>query len=119
MQAVRTLACIGPGGKSGDCAQKSGAAYSENNAIANPLRLNLLGLNILSLNTDFHLVDGVIEISAGIPGRGLRLNTALTVGSARQDRVLARVWTFPNETPQSPRIFCLLAAQARRLPGGA
>src|SRR5438094_4117582 len=76
-QAVRTLACTGPGGKSGDCAQESGTAASQNNAIVNPLRLNPSGLN-----TDFHLVNGVIEISAGIPCRGRRLSAALAVARA-------------------------------------
>src|SRR6266404_3716683 len=81
----------------------------------------LLGLseilrNILG-NMDFHLIDGVIEIAAGIPEGAGGLSAALGVCGARKNRVVATLGSFPVVAPQSPGVVGLFAAQSGGIPG--
>src|SRR3954452_9393905 len=83
VQALRTFACIAPSGRSGDCARNTVLARAMN------ARAAVLYFKPLCLDMDLHLVDNVVEVSAGIPLRGLRLNASLTVRRARHDDELA------------------------------
>src|SRR6185312_12666106 len=58
------------------------------------------GLNRLDEHMNPHLIDGVVEISAGIPGGGLRLRASLIIGSAGHDRVFTCLWSRPNIVPE-------------------
>src|SRR5438105_1964788 len=78
---------------------------------------DILG-NILG-NMDFHLIDGVIEIAAGIPEGAGGLSAALGVCGARKNRVVATLGSFPVVGPQSPGVVGLFAAQSGGIPGCA
>ena len=86
--AVFILDCSGPGGKSADCADT--ATHVSDRSKAN---------NTLSLDMDLHPVNDVDEISAGVPLHRIRLHAPLCIGSARHDRVSARLWGVPGITP--------------------
>ena len=70
--AAFTLACSGPGGKSAESAHKTATHVSDRSKTSNTLDLDM----------DFHPVNDVDEISAGVPLHRIRLCAALGVGSA-------------------------------------
>src|ERR1700677_4684494 len=81
---VVALACIGPGGRSAVtlatvgfwACTENGSAAEISNAIA------MTDLRAASGNMHLHLIDGIVEIAAGVPGRGRRLRASLAIGRA-------------------------------------
>src|SRR5579863_3840837 len=65
---------------------------------------------------NFHLIDGVVEVAAGIPNRRGRLDASLGVAGARLDNVIAALGCIPVVAPQAPGIVRLLAAELRGIP---
>ena len=65
---------------------------AESRALSN-LRDSLLG------DMDVHLIDGVVEIAAGIPDRRCGLGAALAVCGTRHNCVLAGLRRFPIVDP--------------------
>src|SRR5277367_901203 len=129
-QAVVALACMGPGGSSAvglaaaDCCamdangEKITIAISIS-AVAARAGLSFSGLDSTAASRgalsklchmDFHLIDGVVEIAARIPGCGFGLRTPLAVGGARHDGVVARLAGLPVVAPEAPRVVGLFAA---------
>jgi len=50
-------------------------------------------------NMNLHLIDGVVEVAAGIPQCGCWLGAALAVSGSRLDRVVACLASFPVISP--------------------
>src|SRR5208283_119520 len=71
-----------------------------------------------SCHMDLDLIDGIVEISTGVPGSDGGLSSSLRVGGARQNRIVA-AFGPPIIGPEAPRIMSLLAAKADRIPAGA
>src|SRR5579884_1817087 len=66
---------------------------------------------------DFHLINSVPQISAGIPARLCRLHAATAVLGSRHDDVLAAVLCRPRVLPQAPRILHMIRAELSGRPG--
>jgi hypothetical protein len=47
-------------------------------------------------NMNIDLIDGVVEISAGIPRGRLRLDMSLVIRGTRHDRILSGLRSLPN-----------------------
>src|SRR5258705_11807168 len=103
---------MGPTGSSGtwvDCAHRHETTNSVTASIA----------KYLCLDMDSHLIDGVVEIAAGIPDRRERLCASLAIRRAGCECKVARVWSLPLQIPQPPRIARVIGSQLRILPGSA
>src|ERR1043166_6762903 len=74
------------------------------------------GRNFVTLcDMDFHLIDGVIEISAGVPDGSSGLSASLIIGGAGEDRIVPGL-CFPVIVPEAPRIVGLLTTEVGRIP---
>src|SRR5258708_3480132 len=71
VHAVITFACRGPAGSSLDCANVHGTAANRKTT-----------LNTSCFDMNFHLVDGIVQIAAGIPICTLGLHPTLAVSCA-------------------------------------
>src|SRR5216684_5275672 len=114
MQAVMALLCRGPGGRSSGGFWGEPADCPHNAAPA--ARASAASISALRGHMNFHLIDGVVEITAGVPSRLGRLGAALAVARARHDYVVAALGWLPVVAPQAPGIVSLLAAELRRIP---
>src|SRR5580704_31961 len=86
---------MGPGGSSefdADCAHSKGSAKKE----SNPQR------STLCLDMNFHLVDGVVQVAAGIPHGCGGLRAPLAVGRSGHDHIVAGIWNLPLQTEHTP-----------------
>src|SRR5215469_8390330 len=110
VQAVVTLACIGPSGRAGagDCAKTMHGTVSARVETA----------NILTLHMNLHRIDGVVEIAAGVPDWRRGLHAAFAVGSAGRDRIFARLRRLPRQAPHAPRVARVLFRELCALPAG-
>src|SRR6202790_2007655 len=67
---------------------------------------------------DLHLIDGVVEIAAGIPDRSCGLSSSLRVGGAGEDGAVACL-RLPVISPEAPSIVGLFMAEAGGIPACA
>src|ERR1700746_3878396 len=97
VQDVVAFACMGPAGNSGVEADWAHARV-DTQATTNRETATL------SLYMDLHLIEGVVQITAGIPNGSRGLCAALAVGGTGDDGVVSGVWRLPRIAEQSPCI---------------
>src|SRR5579864_2503378 len=98
---------MGPGGSSefdADCAHSKGMAQKESKRSA------------LYLDMNFHLVDGIVQVAAGIPYGCGGLRAALAVGSSGHDHIVAGFWSLPLQTEHTPSEASFVFPQLRGEP---
>src|SRR5579864_1137917 len=110
VQAVVALACTGPAGNSG---LEADWAHARVDTKATTNRETAT----LSLYMDLHLIDGVVQITAGIPNGSRGLRAALAIGGTGDDGVVSGLWRLPRIAEQSPCIVSVLFAKFRGMPG--
>src|SRR5579872_3574500 len=108
VQALTTLSFTSDAGRSGDCADAGRAAASTMLARARA------GRSLRDM--DFHLIIGVVKISAWIPNSGCRLRVALTIGCSGQNCVVAGLWRLPGEAPHPPSVLSLFVPKLGGFP---
>src|ERR1700756_2089252 len=77
--AVCTFDCIGPGGRSADCAETRIVHENAMSPAKMAAQKAAKARTSLCLNMNLHLVDGIVEVPTRIPRGSLRLRPALTV----------------------------------------
>src|SRR5438132_11020000 len=99
VHAVWTFDCIGPGGRSADCAE---TRIVHENAMS-PAKIAAQNAtntrNSLWLNMDLHLVNDVVEISTRISRRSLRPGPTIPLSGSRQNRLHTAKRRTPGIVP--------------------